>query len=116
MSGGFFSPTIPKSIKTVAISVSSSGDNTIVAAVPGKRIKVIAFMIQSVGTSNLVKWKDGSGTDLTGALSFNIREGVSAAAPLPSWLFATAAGNALVLNLGSASAMAGFVTYFDDDN
>lgn len=115
---GFFNPTIAlagKTLKTAPVSASSSGDNTIVAAVTSRRIKVIAFLMQAVGTTVTAKWKDGASVDLTGGLLFNAREGVTASVDAPSWLFATTAGNALVLNLDAAQAVTGFVTYFEDD-
>src|SRR5712691_9582119 len=90
-----------RTIKSVAISVSASGDNTIVPAVSGKRIKVVAYTLQAVGTVN-AKWRDGSSADLTGQFNFQAREGISPAASPPGWLFGTSAGNALVLNLSGA--------------
>ena len=103
-----------KTLKTAAISVSSSGDNTVVAAVASKRIKVTSFSIQATGTVNC-KWKDGAATNLTGAYNFQAREGLSEAANSPYYLFATTAGNALVLNLSAGVSVVGRVTYYDSD-
>ena len=49
-------------LKTAKIDVASSGDNIIVVAVAGKRIKVSAYVLQAKGTVD-VKWKNGAGTD-----------------------------------------------------
>lgn len=101
------------SLKSAAIDVSNAGNNTIVSAVSGRRIKVVAYSIQAVGTVN-VKFTDGA-IDLTGPFSFQAREGNAFGVPAPSWMFGTSAGAALVLNLSDAVAVNGFVTYFDDD-
>lgn len=102
------------SLKSVSIGVSVSGDNPIVAAVAGRRIKVVAYSIQATGTVN-VKWKDGGGADLSGAFNFQAREGNAFGVPAPSWMFGTQAGQSLLLNLDGSVAVNGFVTYFDDD-
>ena len=99
------------------IDVSSSGDNTIVSAVAGKMIKVVAFSLQAnpvVGTVS-VKWKDGTNTDLTGAYIWGAREGMAMSMTPQAFLFATSAGNALILNLSNSSPVVGHVTYFDTD-
>lgn len=103
-----------KTLKSAAISVASSGDNTIVAAVSTKRIKVYAINLNAVGTVS-VKWKDGASTDLTGAQDLQAREGYTIATEAPTFLFATTAGNALVLNLSAAIGVRGEVSYWDDD-
>lgn len=106
--------TTGKYVKTVAIAVSSSGDNEIVAAVTGRRIKVTSFSIQATGTVN-AKWKDGGSTDLTGAYNWQAREGIAMGLAAPAFLFATTAGNALNLNLSGAVSVVGHVSYFDED-
>ncbi len=105
---------IGKTLKTAAISVAVSGDNTIVTAVPTKRIKVYAIKFGSTGTVS-AKWKDGAVTDLEGAMDFQAREGYTEAVTPPAFLLATSAGNALILNLSAAVAVRGRVTYWDDD-
>lgn len=103
-----------KTPKSAKIDVSASGDNTIVASVVGKKIKVNAFAIQAIGTVN-TKWKDGASTDLTGAFNWQAREGLANAIEVPSSLFETSVGNALVLNLSAAVQVVGWVSYWDDD-
>lgn len=89
------------------VDVSASGDNTLVAAVAGKRIRVLSMAVVAAGSVS-VTFKSGS-TDLTGAMSLS--QGV----PLESvsgWgAFQTAAGEALVLNLSGAVQTSGWLTY-----
>lgn len=97
---------------TVAIVAASSGDNTLVAAVTGKKIRVHGYELSASGAVN-AKFRSGS-TDITGLLYL-------AAAGSPSdaqdrygdtdGLFETVAGAALVLNLSAAVAVGGWVDY-----
>jgi hypothetical protein len=100
-------------LKTAIVSGSVSGNNTLVNAIAGSSIKVMAFAIQAQGTVN-VKFKDGASTDLIAALSFQTREGTALATSYPSFLFATSSGNALILNLDSSVVVNGFVTYWTE--
>ncbi len=91
------------------VSVSSIGDNQIVAAVPGKRILVLGYMLDASGGANTVKFRSAT-TDLTGAMD------LVADTPLPvpwsphGWMI-TAVGVALNLNLTAATLVAGHVLY-----
>lgn len=104
-----------KTLKTLKIDVAAVGDNVIVALVAGKRIKVTAYTLQSKGTVDVKLVNGAAGTDLTGAFSFQAREGLALATAAPGFLMATTAGIALYLNLSLAIQVVGFVTYFDDD-
>lgn len=53
--------------KEKKIDVSNSGDNEIVAAVSGKRIRVHSYVLSPQSSVDIV-WKDGDGTDLTGTI------------------------------------------------
>jgi len=103
-----------RAYKTEDINHGASGDNTIVAAVASKRIKVYAIVLVSSGTVN-VKWKDGAATDLTGDINLQAREGYTILATPPTFILATTAGNALILNLSGAVGVDGWVAYWDDD-
>lgn len=103
-----------RSYKSAAINVAGNGDNTIVAAVGGKRIKVFAIVLNVTGTVN-AKWKDGAAADLTGDMNFQAREGYAINVVPPAFVLGTTAGNALILNLSGAIAVDGWVAYWDDD-
>lgn len=97
-------------LKTVPITASASGDNTIVAGLPGRKIAVTSFVIVASGVVT-VQWKSAA-TNLSGVMSL----GANAVLPMigsdDAPLFVTqAAGNALVLTLGGAVAVGGFASY-----
>jgi hypothetical protein len=92
------------------INVSSSGDNTIVALVTSKVIRVLSYVIVA-DAAVAVKFTSGAaGTALTGAMALSANGGV--AAPFnPVGHFQTGAGVALILNLSGAFGVRGHVTY-----
>jgi len=101
-------------LKSAVINASTSGDNTIVAAVAGKLIRVLAVLIVSDGTTD-VRWESGaSGTAKTGQVPLQAREGYSISNP---WgLFETASNTLLNLELTAAVNVHGFVTYIEVDD
>ena len=107
-------PIVP-AIKSVPITASLSGTNVVVAAVPGKRLKVFSFGIQVTSGTCGAKFTDGASADMTGRFAFNSREGLAFAVAPPAYLFGTSIGNALVLDMDSAVNFAGFVSYWDSD-
>lgn len=95
------------------IAASASGDNAVVAAVAGKKIRVRGFgILNGVATAQNVKWRSGA-TDITGLLYGFLAVGplADAQAPANDFLFETVAGQALNLNLSAATAVGGWVTY-----
>lgn len=102
-------------MQTAAIAASASGDNTIVAAVSGKRIKVVAFHLSFSAPVN-AKWKSGAGTDLSGlyyggTATSSIGEAAPMLAAKQQAHFETERGEALVLNLSGAVPVGGHVLY-----
>lgn len=96
------------------INTSTLGANTIVDAVAGASIEVIQYTIIAP-TNNIVTWKSGS-TALSGPMEFSTGENITAVSGASSYqtinfLFKTAAGEALVLTLGSAAQVSGHITY-----
>lgn len=102
--------------QSAAISVSSSGNNEIVALTTDNVIYVCSFSLVVRGTVE-VQWIYGTGTacatdetNLTGPYSFQVREGISQGSGLGT-LFRTAASNALCLELSGAVQVDGVVSY-----
>lgn len=96
--------------KFASLSVSSSGDNSIVAAVTSKKIRVLAYVIVADGTV-AAKWRNGT-TDVTGAMSLVANTGV--VAPFcPVGHFETSVTTALQLNLSGAVGARGHITYIE---
>lgn len=107
-----YSGASPIEVKYAAVAVASSGDNTIVAAVSGKKIRVISYMLNAAAAVD-AKWKSGASTDKTGLL-YMAAAGYGAIGDYnPSGWFETAVGQALVLNLSAAVAVGGHISYVE---
>jgi hypothetical protein len=96
--------------KTAAISFSSSGDNTCIAAVTGMPINVWKIWFTAANAVN-VTFKDGASTSLSGAaiLTSNGSSFFAVYDGSPWWV--TSPGNAFVINLSGAVALTGQVYY-----
>lgn len=98
--------------KFAAISASTSGNNTLVAAVTSKKIRVLACVVTSSGTVN-AKFQDGAGgTDKTGLFYMIANTGFALPYNPVGW-FETTAGVLLNLNLSAATAVGGCLTYVE---
>lgn len=99
--------------KFAKIAVSSSGANTIVAAVTGKKIRVLAWDTVANAAVNF-KWQSHvTPTDLTGLYYMAGQGNGVARAFNPVGYFETIAGEALDLNLSGAVAVGGVLTYVE---
>jgi hypothetical protein len=122
MSDGAGTALVPK---FAAIAAASSGDNTIVAAVSAKKIRVLAFRLKAATASSAAVacyWRNGAGgsaleggasnttpLDKTGAAG----AGGETAQFNPVGWFETSSNTALVLNLSAAQAVTGSITYVE---
>ena len=91
------------------IAASNSGDNTIVAAVGGRQIRVIKYSIVAAGAV-VVTWKSSTAGAISGAMAFASNGGISEP-EAEAGIMQTAVGEDLVLNLGAAVSVGGMVTY-----
>jgi len=96
-----------------AINASATGDTAMVAAVttPGnKKIRVKRLVLSALAANN-VKIRSGT-TDITGLIYLSATSTVPIVANGDrDWLFETAAGQALNVNLSAATAVGGWVEY-----
>lgn len=92
------------------IDVASSGDNTLVAAVSGKKIRVHSLFLISAGTVTVRFESGASGTALTGQMSLVANGGFSLPYNPEGW-FETAAGSLLNAELSSAVSVDGALSY-----
>ena len=101
-------------IKFAKVSVSSSGDNTIVSAVTGAKIKVLSVLLVSSGTVS-VKWISNA-TDLTGAMPLVANSGfvLPASSPGQGHYFESATSQSLILNLSGAVSVNGHISYYEE--
>jgi len=97
--------------KFAKIDFASSGDNTIVAAVGGKKIRVLQYLFIVV-VAQTITWKSGASTALSGVMSVDALSGVNSP-HCPLGLIETAVGEALVLNAGGSNQTSGHLVYIE---
>lgn len=97
--------------KWATIAVSSSGDNSIVALVSGKKIRVLFWDLAPNAAVN-AKWRSNT-TDKTGLYYMTSQGNGHARGFNPVGWFETASGEALQLNLSGAVAVGGIVGYIE---
>lgn len=105
-------------MKYAVINASSSGSNTVIAAVTGKRIRVLSYVIVAAGDVTAT-WQSAS-TAISGGMALAANGGAapSAGQATPGGLigqFETNQGEALNLNLSAAVSVAGHLTYIVTD-
>lgn len=96
--------------KFAVISASASGDNTVVSAVTGKKIRVLHYSLVCAAAVTLT-WKSGT-TAISGGMAFGTNNGISTPYS-PQGLFETASGQALVLSLSTDASVGGHLTYIE---
>lgn len=111
--GTVYNGTAALTPKFKLVSASSSGANTVVAAVTSKKIRVLAWDVKVNAAVNF-KWQSHvTPTDLTGLYYCNGQGDGVARAFNPVGYFETVAGEALDINLSGAVAVGGVLTYVE---
>ena len=98
--------------KHAAIAAAASGDNTLVAAVTGKKLRVLSLVLLSTANQTVAFESGASGTALTGDME--LAADASLVLPFnPEGWFETAAGALLNLELPGTDAVAGCLSYVE---
>ncbi len=97
--------------KFAAINASEAGDTAVVALVASKRIRMIRYSLVCGGAVT-VTWKSSTAGAISGPMAFAANGGISEP-EAPRGICQTAVGEALVLNLGGAVAVGGWLTYVE---
>jgi hypothetical protein len=92
--------------KFAVISATTAGDTLIVAAVTGKKLRVLDYVITD-GAAVTMKFRSGT-TDITGPLTKGAAPGFSA-----NGHFETAAGAILNINLSTNATVGGHIVYIE---
>jgi hypothetical protein len=100
--------------KFAIIDAATMGDNTIVAAVASKKIRVLAGMLVSSGTTTARFESGAGGTALTGQMNL-VANSVMPLAFSPVGHFETAAATLLNLELSAAVSVDGWIVYIECD-
>lgn len=104
--------------KRAVVDHAGNGDNTLVAAVTGKRIRVLSVILIMTGTAVTIRFESGAGgTALTGQMQPTQGGGFVLPHNPYGW-FETAASTLLNLELSGAQSVDGCLTYVlvDDDS
>jgi hypothetical protein len=91
----------------------AGGDTELVPAVAGKSIHVLNYVVVSEGNVR-IRFKSGAAGNLTGPMLCTQYSGISSpeGSPTEGDLFATAPGQALVVNRDAAIAAGGHLAYY----
>lgn len=100
--------------KFAVIDVASSGDNTLVAGVSSKKIRVLSVALVSAGTVTARFESGASGTALTGQMSLVASSGFALPWNPTGW-FQTAAAALLNLELSGNVSVDGCLSYVEVD-
>ena len=98
--------------KFAVIDNATSGDNTIVAAVTGKKIRVLQVCLIAAGAMTVRFESAASGTALTGQMNVNSTTGFNSGY-CPTGHFETVAGELLNLELSAATSADGWIVYME---
>lgn len=100
-------------VKYAVIAATGIGDNTLVAAVTGKKIRVLSLFLVASGGANTVRLESGaSGTALTGLMDI-LADGQLVLPENGGGWFETAINTLLNLELSAATLVAGGLTYVE---
>lgn len=98
--------------KYAVIDAATSGDNTLVAAVTAKKVRVLALYLVAAGTVN-VRFESGAGgTALSGQMSLVANTGFVLPYNPAGW-FETASNTLLNLELSAAISVDGTLVYIE---
>ena len=97
-------------LQYASVDAASSGDNTLVAAVAGKRIRVLSLFLVASGAVTVAFESSASGTALTGDMNVGANGNVVMPFNPEGW-FQTVAGELLNMELGGATSVDGCLTY-----
>lgn len=100
-------------IKRAVIDHATNGDNTLIAAQAGKKLRVLSIFFTVAGAVT-VRFESGAGgTALTGQMNFNgPGEGIALDHNTLGW-FETLEGGALNMELNGAVSVDGALTYIE---
>lgn len=98
--------------KFAIIDAADSGNNTLVAAVAGKKIRVLLLVLVAAGTVNVRLESGADGTAMTGQINLVVNTGF-APGFCPVGHFETAVGALLNLELSAAISVDGWLVYVE---
>jgi len=114
--GKVYLGSTPLTPKFAPIAAATSGNNTLIAAVSGKKIRVLSIMAVISAATNIYFTSNTGGTVIFGGSTNKINLTANEGFVLPfspvGW-FETVAGEALVVNLSGANSFSGGLIYLE---
>lgn len=105
-------PQTAKALTQASISISSSGDNTVVAGTASQTIRVFRLVLVAASAVNVTIKNGTAGTALTGAIPLKANGSISVDVPLEGEpAFVSASGGNMVVNLSSGVTVTGWIDY-----
>lgn len=95
---------------TVAVNATADGNTTIIAALPGQKIRVLGFVLTNATTAGAVRFDDTAAAVIA-RFNFGLAGSVSYAGADDRPAFELGSGLGLVINNGAGVDTLGFVTY-----
>lgn len=103
--------------KYAPIAAATSGDNTLVAAVTGKILRVLSLFIYAGAAGNIYITSDPAGAVILGGSTNKINLPANGGFVLPysgvGWFETTAVSHALVMNASSTGPFSGCLVYIE---
>jgi len=96
----------------LVVAASSNGANTLLAAVPAKKIRVLGYVLTAAGAVN-AKFRTAASADLTGLLHFGAAGAMLVAPFSQAGHFETVAGELLDLTLSTNVLVSGHIAYVE---
>ena len=103
-------PSVPLLVRRAIVDATLLGDNEVVAAVAGQRIRVISLFYFCAGTVTVRFESAAGGAPITGQMEHTAQTGAVLARNVDGWL-ETAVGAALNLELSAAISVDGCLNY-----
>ncbi len=91
------------------ISANATGDNTVISGTALQTVRIFRMMITADSITSLI-FKDGAGTNLTGAVNLSANGSVVLDYTSTPW-FVTSAGNGFIINQSGTAIIGGRVWY-----
>lgn len=103
--------------KYAAVAASTAGDNSLVSAVSGKKIRVLSMMIIAGAAGNIYFTSSAAGTTIFGGSTNKINLAANGGFCLPfspvGWFENSSTNQALVMNASSTGPFSGGLTYIE---
>ena len=107
---GDISARVPVETKWAKINATAAGDNTIVEAQGGRRIRITAVTFTCSAAAN-IEFKSGAGVTLIDAMPFAANGGMDTQRHAPNFFCETNTGDAFVMSLDGVYNVRGSLNY-----